>query len=188
MGETVLTGPTVTLRRWRPSDTDDVLRICQDPEIQRWTMVPVPYTRADAAHFTGELSDSGWDGGEAASFAVVDRASGRLAGAISALAFHDGVAEIGYWAAPELRGGGRTTEALRLVTEWCFAERDCARVEVTAEVDNVASRRVAESAGFLLEGIVRQRSVLKGRRIDSALYSRLPTDPAGTPGPSRAAR
>jgi RimJ/RimL family protein N-acetyltransferase len=44
-------------------------------------------------------------------------------------------------------------------------------------VDNVGSRRVAESAGFVLEGIVRQRLVVKGKRIDAALYSRLPTDP-----------
>ena len=174
----MLTGPTVTLRRWRPADANDVFRVCQDPEIQRRTMVPVPYTVQDAVGFVGELSDSGWDSGEAASFAVLDRASGRLAGAITVLSFHDGVAEVGYWAAPELRGGGRTTEALRLVTAWCFAERGCVRVELTADVDNTGSRRVAERAGFVLEGIVRQRSVVKGIRIDSALYSRLPTDPA----------
>jgi RimJ/RimL family protein N-acetyltransferase len=156
---------------------DDVFRICQDPEIQKWTMVPAPYSRADAVFFTGELSESGWNSGESASFAVVDRGSGRLAGAITVLTFHDGVADIGYWTAPEARGAGRTSEALRLVTAWCLGEGGCARVELTTDVDNVGSRRVAESAGFVLEGIVRQRSVVKGKRIDAALYSRLPTDP-----------
>jgi RimJ/RimL family protein N-acetyltransferase len=174
----MLSGTDVALRRWRPSDVDDVVRICQDPEIQKWTMVPVPYTRSDAVHFTGELAGSGWDSGDSASFAVVDRHSGRLTGAITVLTFHEGVAEVGYWTAPEARGAGRTGQALRLITSWCFADRGCARVELTADVDNVGSRRVAESAGFVLEGIVRQRSVVKGRRIDSALYSRLPTDPA----------
>ena len=140
-------------------------------------MVPTPYTRADAVFFIGELSESGWHSGDSASFATADRDSGRLAGAMTVLTFHDGVADIGYWTAPEARGAGRTSEALRLVTAWCLGERGCARVELTADVDNVGSRRVAESAGFVLEGIVRQRSVVKGRRIDAALYSRLPTDP-----------
>jgi RimJ/RimL family protein N-acetyltransferase len=173
----VLTGERVVLRRWRPSDVDEVHRVCQDPEIQRWTLVPVPYTRADAVAFTGELAEAGWASGESALFAVTDRGSGRLAGAMSVLRFHEGVAAVGYWTAPEARRGGRTAEALRLVTAWCFAERGCARVELTADVRNTGSRRVAESAGFVLEGIVRQRSVVRGHRIDDALYSRLPTDP-----------
>ena len=41
----------VTLRPWREEDAPDVARICQDPEIPRWTNVPSPYSEEDARAF-----------------------------------------------------------------------------------------------------------------------------------------
>ena len=35
----------------------------------------------------------------------------------------------------------------------------------------------AGNTGFTLEGVLRQRAVVRGERIDDALYSRLPADP-----------
>ena len=40
-----LTDGVVTLRPWRVEDVDAVVGICQDPEIVRFTRIPVPYTR-----------------------------------------------------------------------------------------------------------------------------------------------
>ena len=39
------------LRPKRPDDADALTAACQDPEISRWTLVPSPYTRADANRF-----------------------------------------------------------------------------------------------------------------------------------------
>ena len=166
----MLIGTLVELRHWRRSDAAEVFRICQDPDIQRWTAVPVPYTEADAVDFVGA--------GDDASFAVVDRASGRLAGAIGVLRFQEGVAAVGYWTAPAMRGAGRTSEALRLLTEWCFGARRCARVELVADVENGASRAVARAAGFVEEGVLRSRMLHRDRRIDVVMCSRLSSDPA----------
>jgi RimJ/RimL family protein N-acetyltransferase len=165
----VLIGEQVELRHWRPSDAQEVFRICQDPEIQRWTEVPVPYEPADATGFVGS--------GDDALFAVIDRASGALAGSIGVLRFYAGVASVGYWTAPEMRGAGRTAEALRLLTEWCVAARGCARVELVADVRNAGSRGVARAAGFVEEGVLRGRMLHRGRRIDVVMCSRLPSDP-----------
>jgi RimJ/RimL family protein N-acetyltransferase len=166
----MLVGNLVELRNWRPSDAAEVFRICQDPDIQRWTAVPVPYTEADATSFVGA--------GDDASFAVIDRASGRLAGSMGVVRSYEGVAEVGYWAALPMRGAGRIAEALRLITEWCFAVRGDARVELVADVGNAASRAVARSAGFVEEGVLRARMRHRDRRIDVVMLSRLPTDPA----------
>ena len=174
---TELTGERVLLRRWVAADAADVYRICQDPEIQRWATVPVPYAPSDADSFVGPVSAQLWDSGTGAAFAAVDRAGGALSGSMTVLRFAEGTASVGYWTAASMRGAGRTGEALRLLTAWCFAERDCARVEASIDVRNVASTRVAESAGFLLEGVLRSRMVHRGRRIDTAMYSRLSTDP-----------
>lgn len=161
----MLTGELVTLRPWRPDDAADVHRICQDPEIQRWTEVPVPYRMADAVGYV--------TAGDPAAFAVEDRATGALAGAMSVLRFHEGVAAVGYWTAPELRRGGRTAEALRLVAGWCFDGHGCARVELIADVRNLGSRGVARRAGFQEEGVLRSRLVHRGVRCDVVMCARL---------------
>src|SRR4051812_3708541 len=108
----VLVGSKVLLRPWTPADVDDVYAACQDPEIQRWTVVPSPYTRADAAEFVTEITRASWrDGG--AVFAVIESATGTLVGSIGGHSMVDGVAHIGYWAVPAARGRGLTSDALR---------------------------------------------------------------------------
>jgi RimJ/RimL family protein N-acetyltransferase len=47
------------------------------------------------------------------------------------------------------------------------------RIEITADVRNQASRRVAEKSGFVLEGIRRQsRRDADGNLADSCMYAR----------------
>jgi RimJ/RimL family protein N-acetyltransferase len=170
-----LTGSRVHLRPWRPDDADAVFAACQDEDIQRWTTVPSPYTREDAVAYVTEVAPAAWaDGG--AVFAVVDAVTGRVAGSIGAHGMTDGVAHVGYWTAPDARGRGLTSDALRTLTGWLLQERGAARVELVVEPANTASVRVAEAAGFRAEGVLRQRLVLRGRRADVVMYSRLPGD------------
>ena len=58
------------LRPFVPADAGAVFSACQDPEIQRWTTVPVPYTRDDAEEFVAACAER-WASGMP-SFAVVD--------------------------------------------------------------------------------------------------------------------
>jgi RimJ/RimL family protein N-acetyltransferase len=161
----VLTGELVSLRPWAESDAPAVHRICQDPEIQRWTQVPVPYEPAHAVGFV--------TAGDRGAFAVVDRATGAVAGAMTVFRVVDRVAAVGYWTAAEFRGAGRTAEALRLLTDWCFTEHGCARVELVADVRNAGSRGVARRAGFVEEGVLRSRMTHRGERIDVVMCARL---------------
>jgi RimJ/RimL family protein N-acetyltransferase/MOSC domain-containing protein YiiM len=50
------------------------------------------------------------------------------------------------------------------------------RLEAIAAVSNVASRRVLEANGFQFEGIQRGLLVIKGQRVDHAMYGLLRTD------------
>src|SRR5205085_12328256 len=72
------TGDGLALRAWQPEDADDVLRACQDPLIQRWTMVPVPYLREHAVDFTGAVTRAAWVGQTSAPLGVFDARSGEL--------------------------------------------------------------------------------------------------------------
>lgn len=121
----------------------------------------LPYTRADAVAYVGEVAPAVWEQGGAV-FAVVDASTGGLAGSIGAHSVCDGVANVGYWTATAARGRGLTTDALRTLTGWFLRDGGAARLELIVEPANVGSVRVAESAGFTHEGLLRQRLFLRG--------------------------
>jgi RimJ/RimL family protein N-acetyltransferase len=59
--------------------------------------------------------------------------------------------EIGYWTAVAARGRGIAPAAVRAVTDWvfdAFAETDMRQIMLVHDVDNPASCRVAEKAGY----------------------------------------
>jgi RimJ/RimL family protein N-acetyltransferase len=63
--------------------------------------------------------------------------------------------EIGYWLRTSLAGRGLMTEAVRALTAFAFDKLSAQRVTIQMDERNRASRRVAEKAGFALEGILR---------------------------------
>jgi RimJ/RimL family protein N-acetyltransferase len=85
--------------------------------------------------------------------------------------------EIGYVVAPSARGRGVATRALRLLTDWGFSGLGLERIELWIDVDNPASERVAERAGYLREGTLRSYWFKEDLRGDFGIWSRLRTDP-----------
>ena len=173
-----LTGPRVRLRPWRADDVDAVCAACQDPEIQRWTQVPVPYAREHAEGFVDGIAAETWAEGGGL-FAVEPKDGGPLIGSIALFPPHDGYAEAGYWTAPGGRGQGYTAEALGLLCRWAFDDVGLRRVELVVDPDNAGSRGVAERAGFRAEGVVRQRFLHRGVPSDVVLYALLAADVGG---------
>ncbi|MBI3744961.1 MAG: GNAT family N-acetyltransferase [Chloroflexi bacterium] len=171
-----LSDEVVTLRPWRPDDATAVDRACQDAEIARFVPIPQPYTLDDARWFVASCAEESITG-PSAHFAIVDPATDLLLGAISR---HGPRAEtphraaIGYWLAPEARGRGVATRAVRLLVDWSFATSTTVRMELYTDVENERSGRVARRAGFEPEGIRRAWDLDRaGRPIDSAFYVRL---------------
>lgn len=119
-----LVGDGMVLRPWADSDADDVYRACQDPAIQRFTTVPVPYLREHADVFVGPFQRKNWAERRGASFAVADASSGELLGACSLVGLDlDHLRSgAGYWTAPHARGRGVTARALRRLADWALLE------------------------------------------------------------------
>src|SRR3954465_1254846 len=93
------------LRPWQEDDIPAIHKICQDPEIQRWTTIPSPYAMGDAQWFVRDFTPRGFATGDEATFAVLVKETGQIAAAVGlgGIARHSegrGVrtAEIGYWA------------------------------------------------------------------------------------------
>ncbi|MCU1607557.1 MAG: GCN5-related N-acetyltransferase [Modestobacter sp.] len=167
----------LALRPFRPSDADAVFTGCQDPDVQRWIPgLPVPYTRADAAHFVGVAGPEGRAAGTSMSVAI--EADGQLVGSsgVHRIGQHPLGPEIGYWVAPDARGRGYAAETAHALAEWALG-LGAPRVYLVADVANTASQAVALRAGFSPEGVLRSYLEARdGSRTDAALFSRLPGD------------
>nr|WP_145908356.1 GNAT family N-acetyltransferase [Kitasatospora viridis] len=146
-------------------DLDAVTAACQDPEIQRWTVVPTPYRREDAEFFVNVVGTKGWASGSP-TWCVFEKATGELVGTQGLTHRGPGRAEIGYWATASARGRGLTLEATRAVCRWGLTERGLRRIDWTAYVGNEPSKALALRAGFTIEGVLRSWGEQRGRFHD----------------------
>ncbi|MBT2448399.1 GNAT family N-acetyltransferase [Streptomyces sp. ISL-43] len=193
MDPITLTTERLVLRPLAATDTDEVHAACQDPGIQRWIPVPVPYGRADAEAFVSR-APAGWQDGSEYNFAVRLGADGPLVACVGVVPSGAHAHEVGYWTVAGHRGRGYLTEALPAVVRWAFTEIGCVRMVWRAGIGNDASRAVAEKAGFTVEGV--QRAAMEHRETlrdcwigavlpsDLGLPSRLPYLPSPSPSPS----
>ncbi|MCX4748716.1 GNAT family N-acetyltransferase [Kitasatospora sp. NBC_01287] len=172
----ILETERLILRPPVPADIDAIFAACQDPEVQRWTPVPSPYTREDAVFFVEKLAVEGWRSGRSLPFCVLSKETGELVGTQGLTARGPGAAEVGFWTAAEARGRGYTVEALRAVCRWAVAERAVRRLEWVAYVGNEPSLAVARKAGFTLEGTLRSYAEQRGVFHDSWMGSLLASE------------
>jgi RimJ/RimL family protein N-acetyltransferase len=165
----VLTDGEVTLRAHTATDASGVWEQCIDPVSQRWTTVPVPYSRADAEEFVGSIVPRGWRTG-AWAFAVEARdedGTPRFAGTVELRARTERRAEIAYGAHPWARGRGIMHRALELLLAWGFEERRLRTVIWWAHRGNWASRRTAWRLGFSCDGTVDRWLPQRGHLLDA---------------------
>jgi ribosomal-protein-alanine N-acetyltransferase len=80
------------------------------------------------------------------------------------------MASLGYWAGEMFVGRGYTTAAVRAVVRYAFEDLDLHRVEAACQPDNLASRRVLETAGFTHEGQAKAYLKINGRWRDHLLF------------------
>ncbi len=88
-----------------------------------------------------------------------------------------GTAWMSYWLAPAARGRGLASRALHALSRHLFAD-GLHRLELGARVNNPASVAVAERAGYLREGLERERLRYDEERFDVVRLARLASDPA----------
>jgi len=167
-----LSDGVVTLRPPTEADAEGVREYCQDPEVGRWTVVPSPYSLADARAWIASAA-SGPAGGERAEFLMVSAGDGRPLGScgLPRIDWPDLCAEIGYLVAAPARRRGIGTRAIRLLSRWALDELGLERIEILVHPANEPSRGLARAAGFTEEGLLRSYRDRKGVREDRVVHS-----------------
>ena len=82
--------------------------------------------------------------------------------------------EIGYWCRASRQRQGFVAEAVQALTRLAFDRLEARRVEIRTDAGNERSWRVAERAGFRLEGVLRGNSLApSGELRDTRVYARV---------------
>jgi ribosomal-protein-alanine N-acetyltransferase len=85
-------------------------------------------------------------------------------------------ASLGVWVAPGWRRQGLARDALRLAAGWLFSANGLRRLQLLTELDNEPMLHAARAAGFAEEGVLRSYGRERGRRVDLAVLSLIPSD------------
>jgi RimJ/RimL family protein N-acetyltransferase len=173
-----LADDVVLLRPWREADVPGMVLAFSDPVMQRFSWRTTAVTETDARDSVAEQEEARLRG-EGLHFALVDPQDPDVvlgSVSLSEVRLDHGSGAVGYWLAPEGRGRGAATHAVRLLARWAFGELGLARLELTCGPDNEASQHVAERCGFSREGLLRSHVPFKGARRDSVIYGLLPGD------------
>ncbi|TYB70200.1 GNAT family N-acetyltransferase [Nonomuraea sp. PA05] len=168
--DVISAGPLV-LRPPSQDDAEPLVKMCDDPVTARFMpSLPQPYELGHALDYLGRAPGMWEDGG--AQYAITE--GGRFAGLVwLGPPDRQGVSDTGYVVAPWARGGAVAATAVRALTDWAF-DQGVRRVELQAEVENVASLRAAYRAGFREEGLRREaKRTRDGRFADHVTFARL---------------
>lgn len=166
-----------TLREWRMSDADALVRHANDRRvsIDLRDRFPYPYTPAHAAEWLGRNVGVT----PATAFAIVEDEVDEPVGGVVLLKKEDVErisAEIGYWLGVAAWGRGLGTAAVRAATAYAFEVLGLERVFAIANTRNTASARVLEKAGYVLEGTMRRAAIKEGVVLDQFMYAALKTE------------
>ncbi len=149
--------------------------LVEDPDVLRYTYVPDP-PPADFPQVWAALTEEGRGGGTRDGFVAFDGEEFVGFVGVPRIDADAGEAELGYIVTPAMRGRGYAADLITTATR-ILLDRGMQRVELLIDVTNPASERAAAGAGYVREGVLRNHHFKAGRRIDAALWSRIPTDP-----------
>jgi RimJ/RimL family protein N-acetyltransferase len=171
-----LPGRTLLLRPWEERDAAVLAESCREPEIRRWNRpgrLSVPQARQRIVRYRER-----WHLEAAAVWAVAPADDGAAVGLIGLadLDLRAGSGEIMYWLLPAGRGNGVMVAAVNQVGRWAFDELGLHRVRITHSVANPASCRVADQAGYRLEGTMRSALLHEDSWHDEHLHARISGD------------
>ncbi|MFF4324986.1 GNAT family N-acetyltransferase [Streptomyces sp. NPDC001591] len=143
------------LRPWRDSDADALVAAAQEPGIRHWNRLFVA-SKEEARERIKRMRER-WQSEQSATWAIARPGGGQALGLIGwgDIDLQGGSAEILYWLLPDGRGRGAVVEATQRLSRWAFEDLGLHRLRLCHAVANTASCRVAEKAGYSLEGTMR---------------------------------
>lgn len=162
-------GEGLVLREWHADDVCSMVTLFDTHEMDRWTPLPSPFDEVVAAAYV-----EGAHGGRAAGslqLAITEDGRGPLGEVLVFPTESGDTCELAYAVGAEHRGRHLAARAVRAVLPLARAA-GYQEVRLRIAVDNMASQRVADEAGFRLSDEPLLRRERKGFVLDMATWTR----------------
>lgn len=176
-----LEGKQIILREITVDDVLQILELRSNLEAMKYVPRPLMQTVQEAYDFI-EVLDNKKIKGEGINWAIclkpapdAYKPEKTLIGNICHFNFNleANRSEVGYMLHPDYFRKGIMTEALQLVLDYGFNTLNLNSTEAIIIEDNIASRKVAEKAGFSLDGITKESCYHNNRYYNQCFYGML---------------
>ena len=174
-GTQTLETPRLILRRAALSDADAMYRNwASNPEVTKFLTWPA-YSSQDTAAKRLQIWQDGYASPETYQWMIVPKDLGETIGTISVVELDNRIekAEIGYCIGSPWWHRGYTSEALRAVLDYLFAEVGFRRIAARHDTNNPHSGTVMQKCGMHYEGTLRQAGWNNQGVCDESYYSLL---------------
>ena len=167
-----LTGKVVRLEPLSEAHVRGLTAVGMNDEIWRWLPYGVMRNEEDIRGWVREMLKRAANAADRP-FAVIQLASGRVAGATRYMDIHpkDYALEIGgTWYGVEFQRTGVNTETKYLLLRHAFEDLKCIRVQIKTDLRNERSQKAIERIGALREGVLRNSMIMPDGYYRSSVY------------------
>ena len=167
-----LTGKVVRLEPLSEAHVPGLTAVGMNDEIWRWMPYGVMRNEDDIRRWVQNLFAQ-IPSGSVMPFAVIQLASGRVAGATRYMDIHpkDYALEIGgTWYGVEFQRTAVNTEAKYLLLRHAFEDLKCIRVQIKTDLRNERSQKAIERIGAVREGVLRNSMIMPDGYYRSSVY------------------
>ena len=158
------------LRPWNINDLDSLVLSANNINISKFLMnkFPYPYTKEAGERFIAFATNDN------PVHVMAIEINGKAVGGIGIHPLADVEcknAEMGYWLAEPYWGKGIITDAVRQMIDYGFKNFDITRIFARPFGTNIASQKVLEKTGFVLEAKFEKTFFKNGEYLDEWVYA-----------------
>ena len=167
-----LTGKYVQLEPLSEAHVPGLTAVGVNDDIWRWLPYGVMRNEDDIRRWVQNLLTQ-IPSGSVMPFAVIQLASGRVAGATRYMDIHpkDYALEIGgTWYGVEFQRTAVNTETKYLLLRHAFEDLKCIRVQIKTDLRNERSQKAIERIGAMREGVLRNNMIMPDGYYRSSVY------------------
>lgn len=162
----------LTLRKFTFDDAQDMFEYSSEPDLTRF----VPWETHKSINDTNKFLNyilTQYSQGKLSPWAIEYKEIKKVIGTIDFVAWSTAHhrAEIGFILSKDYWGRGLIVEASSKVIKFGFENMELNKIEASCMVENTQSQRVLQKLGMRLEGILRNKYLIKGKFRDMATYS-----------------
>ncbi|MEG1257208.1 GNAT family protein [Clostridium sp.] len=164
-------------REVNAEDVEDIFKIYSDPQVAKYDWYRPISTKNDALSIINRYGEEFQDK-EEITWGVARKSDNKIIGYCCLGDFDDDSirSEIGYGFNRDEWNKGYATETIKVLVKFGFEIMELNRIEAQVTLGNDASVKALKKANFLQEGIVRERTIMKGEFVDDVILAIIKKD------------